>query len=388
MQRRAKLSKKKRLGRQGFERLEDRICLTLETMLSNDGDLIVTGAADGNVEIVALSEDSYQVTDNGEVVSVVEGVVDDVRVNLDASEGSSEIQGLSIDLGGNEIDRLAVRGAGETGLHLQVSNGSSRFLGVHVGAGDDEIQVAESLDVTGGACMRLGDGNNQVNVEGHAQRLSVHGGDGADDVTLGEMSSVERVYAKLGDGDNSLVISGEAGEIFYHGGDGADRLLLDELATAHSLRARLGDGDNTIAVAGEVEGRVVALAGSGVDQLLIGSEANIGGSVIGMLGEGDDIVETQASSQIAADLLAALGAGDNGVALNGDVGGDVVIRSDNATDEDRIEITGEVAGEIDSQPGVAASPEDGFSGLHGGRRGLRGRLGSLLGGLNRLRRNC
>ena len=46
-----------------LEALESRLCLTVVVDLSPDGDLVVEGNADGPVEILALDEDTYQISD-------------------------------------------------------------------------------------------------------------------------------------------------------------------------------------------------------------------------------------------------------------------------------------------------------------------------------------
>ena len=66
-----------------FERLEARRYLTVAADLV-DGDLIIDGQADGAVEIAALEAGQFQVTDNGVVVGTLDGVTDDIRINLDA----------------------------------------------------------------------------------------------------------------------------------------------------------------------------------------------------------------------------------------------------------------------------------------------------------------
>src|SRR5262245_62043091 len=47
-----------------FEPLENRMCLSVSVAVT-DGDLVVSGDADGAVEIVAVSDGVYRVTDNG-----------------------------------------------------------------------------------------------------------------------------------------------------------------------------------------------------------------------------------------------------------------------------------------------------------------------------------
>ena len=66
-----------------IERLENRVYLTVTASVS-DGDLVVEGQADGAVEITAVEEGKFVVTDNGVEVATLEGVNDDIMIKLDA----------------------------------------------------------------------------------------------------------------------------------------------------------------------------------------------------------------------------------------------------------------------------------------------------------------
>ena len=66
--------------RRKFEALENRLFLAVTASVTDGGDLVVEGDADGAVEIVAVSEGAYRVTDNGVVIAdetTLQGVTDD-----------------------------------------------------------------------------------------------------------------------------------------------------------------------------------------------------------------------------------------------------------------------------------------------------------------------
>ena len=62
----SKPDRKHRVIERRIETLEDRICLTAAVDVIR-GDLLVRGDSDGDVEINALGEGVYEVTDNGGV---------------------------------------------------------------------------------------------------------------------------------------------------------------------------------------------------------------------------------------------------------------------------------------------------------------------------------
>ena len=70
-----------------FEPLESRLCLSVSATVSH-GDLVVTGDADGAVEITAVGAGGSQVTDNGSVIADgtdLQGVTDDIHIDIDES---------------------------------------------------------------------------------------------------------------------------------------------------------------------------------------------------------------------------------------------------------------------------------------------------------------
>jgi hypothetical protein len=48
----------------------------------NSGDLFISGDAEGDVEIVAVDSRTFQVIDNGQTIATLDGVTDDVRIDL------------------------------------------------------------------------------------------------------------------------------------------------------------------------------------------------------------------------------------------------------------------------------------------------------------------
>lgn len=98
--------------------LESRLCLTVAVEV-DDGDLIVDGQADVAVEIVAVDQGTFQVSNNGGVVDTTEGVTDDIRIEPDAEDGAAD-DDVTLDLAGQAVDRVVVDlGDGDNSFLLQ-----------------------------------------------------------------------------------------------------------------------------------------------------------------------------------------------------------------------------------------------------------------------------
>jgi hypothetical protein len=333
-----------------IEPLENRLCLSVSVAVT-DGDLIVSGDADGAVEIVAVSEGAFQVSDNGVLIAdetTLNGVTDDIHINLEESiEGTNDT--VTIDLGGQAVDRVyAELGDGDNAF--EILNGTATSLVYRGGDGIDSVSLDATIESRVNAM--LGDGDNDLTVSGAIGNLTVHGGEGADLVAIGETATVSGgVTAKLGDGDNSLMVAGAVdGHLLVSARDGADTVTLTETATVgRSVRTALGDGDNSLTVAGQVDG-------------------NVGYSG----GDGNDEVSLAASAVIGEDFNARLGDGENSVTHDGIVEGDFRVVSFNEDDAVDIAETAVVGGETILGLGEQQEREHGGCGNHLGDRVGRG----------------
>src|SRR2546423_15839 len=107
----------KRLSKRRFERLEGRYCLSVSAVVES-GDLVVSGDADGAVEIKAVDATTYEVTDNGAVVATLKNVTDDIRIAIDATAGADNQ--VTISLAGQAVDRIMANlGDGDNSLLIQ-----------------------------------------------------------------------------------------------------------------------------------------------------------------------------------------------------------------------------------------------------------------------------
>jgi hypothetical protein len=105
----------------------------------SDGDLVVEGDADGAVEIVAVSEGAYRVTDNGVVIAdetTLQGVTDDIHINLESTVAGTN-DTLTIDLAGQTVDKV----------YAELGDGDNSFELV---GGTTELGLGEQRDFHGG----------------------------------------------------------------------------------------------------------------------------------------------------------------------------------------------------------------------------------------------
>lgn len=293
----------KNIRRIDCEQLESRRYLSLAATVT-EGDLIVTGDANGTVEIRAVEEGKFEILDNGEVVTTVEGITDDIRVSLD-SDGTATDDHLILNLDTQTVDEVFIQlGQGNNTFELQggVVQGSLRYLG---GSGDDTVSISESSLIEGRVIAQVKSGDNEVQILGEVgQQLIVFAGGGSDIVEIVEGSLIhDDAYLLLGGGENLVTLSGELDDdVLVAGGNDLDLITVTDTAfIGGDLNVSAGDGDNVFELSGMVMGRVQYNGGSGDDLVTIGSTAFVADDVAIRLGEGSNTVEHQ--GDIAGDLF-------------------------------------------------------------------------------------
>lgn len=264
---------------QRFEPLENRICLTVSASVV-DGDLVVTGDADGAVEIVAVGEGTYQVSDAGVVVAdatVLTDVTDDIRIRLESSSTGTD-DTVSLDLGDQTVDRIYAD-LGDGNNLFEFVSGTAHSLTYRGGSGGDSVSLAGTINSR--AMVSLGSGDNDLTLSGEAGSLSVRGGDGADFVSIATSGIVDdNVTAHLGNGDNSLDVAGSiGGNLRVSGWDGADIVSLAETAViADSVYASLGLGDNLFTHSGTIQGDLTVGSLNANDTFTVSDTAVVNGT--------------------------------------------------------------------------------------------------------------
>jgi hypothetical protein len=304
-----------------FESLEKRLALAV-TATVTDGDLIVTGDADGAVQITAVGAGQYEVRDDGNLIAdntTLTGATDDIRIDIDDLAGADNM--VTLDLGTQTVDRIYAE-LGNGANSLQVSNGTAASFVYNGGSGNDAVTLG--MTVTGYALVSLGNGDNSLTVSGTLNNVGVRAGSGTDTVTISDGGSITgNAGFCLGNGDNSTTIEGSVGKnLFVGGGKGLDTVTLAaESNVAKSVFLALGNGTNTTNAAG-----------------------TIGGSLRIFGRDGNDVVSLAATANITDSFFALLGAGDNTVTHNGTVGGNFKVLTKNANDVVTIADTAVIGG--------------------------------------------
>ena len=257
-----------------FESLEKRLALAV-TAAVTDGDLIISGDADGAVEITAVSG-GYEVRDNGVLIAdstTLTGVTDDIKIHIDSAAGADNT--VALDLTGTSVDRIYAD-LGDGANSLQVSNGSAARFIYDGGNGADAVTLDTAI--SGYALVKLGNGDNSFTLNGTVGHLGIRGGSGVDSVTIAAGASVTgNAGLCLGNGDNTVDIAGSvAKNLFVGAGSGADILTLAETsAVTKSVFVELGNGNNTVTAAGSIGGSLRVNAREGNDAVTIAATANI-----------------------------------------------------------------------------------------------------------------
>lgn len=365
------MRKRKKASRFDFEKFEDRLCLTVGVMVTDAGTLVVNGMADGPVEIIATGETAFQVTDNGIVVADVEGVEKNIVVRIDGRDaGVPTDDSVSIDLADNSVDNVfASLGHGTNQFNISGDQSIDRMI-FHGGDGDDTVNINVDTEFVALALTRAGD--DTVNMLADANRVRIRTGDGNDSVTLGGGTTAESIGLRLGDGDNTVHSNATVSRMLaIRGGDGADQIGLgEESAVGRRLSVAMGHGDNQLGLAGSVEGNTFVRAGAGNDTLAFGASSSIGRSAGIVLGSGynqfgingqiggnlfmagglgNDTVRIGESAQVSGSVGVLLGAGENTFGHFGAIEGNLFVVSKNSNDQ--FVVSGTVGGIIRLGPG-------------------------------------
>lgn len=267
------------------EKLEERRLLAIDVAVTN-GDLVISGEADGAVTIRSLDDGSIEVQEGDKVVANFTDVTDDIRIDLDSTGTMDDT--VIIDLDTKSVDRLMVDlGDGDNQLLVESGNISGSLL-YRGGDGDDLVLLSKESIIDQNVYAFLGDGDDQVTLDGTVNRsVMVRGGDGDDFVEFGETAEIGRVAnLDMGNGDNNAVIAGQIEKgLKYRGGDDNDSVQIEESGSIYSnVSLNLGDGDNLVSHKGEIDGNLVIQSKNTEDTVVVDESAIVSGRTIERLG--------------------------------------------------------------------------------------------------------
>lgn len=111
--------------------------------------------------------------------------------------------------------------------------GALRFASLNTEAGNDIVEIGTSgQTAVEDASIDLGEGNDQLKVNGLSTRSSVIGEEGADNIIL---STITNSSVEGGTGNDVVQVTSSASQTRFDGGDGNDVLLLPGTFTSYQL---------------------------------------------------------------------------------------------------------------------------------------------------------
>lgn len=298
--------------------LEDRKLLAVGAQLVH-GNLFVHGVSEAPVEIQAIDQTTFEVTEGGETVATVEDVTGGIRVKMGHNENTGSGQDdVSIDLGGFHVQHVRANlGVGENSM--SIDNGGVRHHVLYHGyGGDDSVSIGQDTTVRDWVFARLGGGDNTFNNDGTILGgLSVGAGGGDDTINQGENSRVRNgVFAKLRHGDNTFNQNGRiGGGLAVTAGQGMDQVNIGSSAYINrSTFLFMGRGDNSLNHEGNINGRLGYLGLNGNDTVNFATDARIAERTRVFLGAGENTMTSDA--HIGSHLAVLSTNPDDSVSIN------------------------------------------------------------------------
>ena len=355
-------------SQQDYQKCEPRLCLAVAVGVHH-GSMVVHGDADGAVEAVAAGQQSYTVTDNGVDVGTFDHIHHCLRVDLDRNEaGDAKADTVSIELRDQEIHNIMVMlGHGDNDFQISGERAVDRVM-YRGASGNDSMTV--NVNTRFMADGMMGGGDNNMEVNSHANRVRLRTGHGADRFTSNSDAAV--VTAVMGHGANNFDVNGNVHHhMFFRGGNDADTVdVSDDTHTHGSVAMNFGHGDNVVNYGGRVDGHLRFRGGDGSDVVNMGASSFVGhhaGIVLGggdntynidgdfrhglfMRGEdGNDDVNLAETLEVGWSVSAVLGDGENTLNHDGLIHHNLWAVSKNA--DDVFTVDGTVEGKTHLDPG-------------------------------------
>ncbi len=351
-----------------YQKLEDKVYLTVSAAVTQTGSLSVRGVADGIVEITALGNRQFLVTDNGAPVATVAGVRQNIAVKMDPGSQNDTVRIALLD---ETINNVVVE-LSDGNNDFQITGNVPITRVVYRGGGDSDtvLTAVETQRIT---AVFSGDGTNQFTAQNNSLRYRYRGGMNVDSVTLGSSLAPGTFQAEfagiiLGDGRNEFdsyaTITKNQN---VQGGDQRD--TISSFNVNGTATFRMGNGENVLFLDGNY-GRLFVRGGYDSDTVFFDPNSLVGQRVGILLYGGNDFVRVDgrfntdfyfnstdgedqvffsSTTLVTGDVSILLGADSNRFTHDGETRGDLFVTSRNLTDDYRI--NGIVLGTIRLRPG-------------------------------------
>lgn len=351
-----------------YDRLEDKSYLSVNVATNGLGSFSVKGVPNGPVEVMAEGNGQFLITDNGIAVAQVNGITQNIVVDLTLADVDDSVRITLLD---EQINNVVVE-LGEGDNDFQIT-GNAQISRVIYRGGSGQDTVLTGVDTTQITAFFGFDGDNQLTALNNSGRFRYRGGSDADSVTLGSSLNAgalqaEFVGAILGDGENVFTsYATVTANQYVRGGDGADRI--SSFAVDGTASFAMGNGDNTLYIA-RSNGRLFVRGGYDSDAVVFDPDSSVaqkvgvvlwGGNdfvrVDGQIStkfyfnatDGDDFVYITDSAVITGDVTVLFGGGLNRFTSLGEIRGDLYVASYNVADT--YSVGGTVLGDIRLRPG-------------------------------------
>ncbi|HKB02487.1 MAG TPA: hypothetical protein VKD90_09715 [Gemmataceae bacterium] len=335
----------RRPARLALEHLEDRATPATAVYSPLTQTLFVTAGEGDRLTVAPVANKPVgylTVTDTQHTATVFNSDAANQSVrNLVVKFGAAQSGGLTFNADARIGGSLKVSGATLTTIVNVLGSVGGNFLYTAAPtSGFDHVDVESSAQVAGNMTLNLGEGDNEVCLNGGLVRgnVLVTAGAGADHVHVtysGDVTIGGSAAFRLGDGANTLLGEGLAHTVrvganfVYTGGAGIDQFDLDgsgtALAAGGMVRVTLGTPTafdaNVAAFEALSAGRAMSFTGGlGSDTVTVSGALSVGGGLSVALGEGTNRFDTnllgEGTNSIARNFRYLGGAGTDTVLLD------------------------------------------------------------------------
>jgi hypothetical protein len=298
-----------------IEQLEDRCCPTVSAMVDTAGNVNITGAPDGLVNINLTNDATYAITDNGVAVPItgaptgqapgaVIAILSYSTSSFESAPGNDTITvnlngfrmggGLGVNMG-KGLDTLNVNGNAVLGGTVPaniIGLGVNTLLVQNANVGGT-IKIDSSRETQPGDFRLVNDViNGDVNIKSSNDRDNVT----VDNTTIGR-DLLLSLSDTTGGSANALTLTSTStvgrNLVFLSGAGGGTAVLDGTISGSATLN--MGFGLDSVSLTGSIGSNLTLLAGHGVNLVTLDAASFVGGNVFMNLNNGLNFVDFEGS---------------------------------------------------------------------------------------------